>query len=86
MVLPAVCRVPGLFLGRVVPTVLFLVRSGCVLAAVLAGVGVCAGVWCCSAPVRVLCVSPRSRPAPPCVFEQYVVTKMTYLRFSMTYL
>ena len=28
-------------------------------------------VWCCSAPVRVLCVSPRSRPAPPCVFEQY---------------
>ena len=21
--------------------------------------------------VRVLCVSPRSRPAPPCVFEQY---------------
>ena len=44
VVLPAVCRVPGLFLGRVVPTVLFLVRSGCVLAAVLAGVGVCAGV------------------------------------------
>ena len=28
-----------------------------VLAAVLAGVGVCAGVWCCSAPVRVLSVS-----------------------------
>ena len=53
----------GLFLGRVVPTVLFLVRPGCVLAAVLAGVGVCAGVWCCSAPVRVLCVSP-CRVAP----------------------
>ena len=74
--LPAVCRAPGLFLGRVVPTVLFflgenLVRPGCVLAAVLAGVGGCAGVWCCSAPVRVLCVSPRSRPPPPCVFEQY---------------
>ena len=43
---------------------------GCVLAAVLAGVGVCAVVRFCSAPVRVLCVSPRSRPAPPCVFEQ----------------
>ena len=59
-----------------VPTVLFLVRSGCVLAAVLAGVGVCADVWCCSAPVRVLCVSPRSRPAPPCVFEQYLYTSI----------
>ena len=50
-------------------------------------VGVCAVVRFCSAPVRVLCVcrdrpeeggpgrcrrvSPRSRPAPPCVFEQY---------------
>ena len=42
---------------------------------VLAGVGVCAVVgwvvWFCSAPVRVLCVSPRSRPPPPCAFEQY---------------
>ena len=51
----------------VTPPVLFLVRSGCVLAAVLAGVGVCAGVWRCSALVRVLfcvCRPVRVRPLP----------------------
>ena len=67
---------------RVVPGRLFLARPGCALASVesvLAGVGVCAVVLFCSAPVapgpRSLSVSPRSRPPPPCLCvslnEQY---------------
>ena len=70
------CGLTGSFLGYgpgpcvCGPGWLFLVRPGWVLASVLAGVGVCAAeVRFCSVPVRVLCVSPRSRPAPPCVFD-----------------
>ena len=74
------CGLTGSWVGLgpcVVPAgCFFLVRPGWVLAPVLAGVGVCAEVRFCSVPVRVLCVSPRSRPAPPCVFEQYCVYRV----------